>query len=212
MSATTLILVRHGQTDYNLHERYQGQTDVAMNDTGRAEIRAAAAHLAGLRPAAIYCSDLLRSREAAEVIGRALGVQPAPERALRERNFGEIEGLTRADEAARFPELWETWQRHRSAWIPPGGESLGEMWGRVLAFMEPLWQRHEGTTFMFVGHGGPINAIICQALGAAMEARRAIAIGNGAITVITRNAAGPVVVMLNETCHLKEPLGDVTAD
>jgi len=210
---TTLTLVRHGQTDYNLHHRYQGQSDVPMNATGRAQVRAAARHLAGLRPAAIYCSDLGRSHEAAQIIGRALGVEPVAEPELRERDFGQIEGLTREEAAARFPESWELWHRHRgAAWVPPGGESLGQMWGRVLARMEALWQRHEGQTFLFVGHGGPMNAIICYSLGASVEARQAIAIANAAVTIITRNETGPRIVILNDTCHLKEPLADVEAD
>lgn len=209
---TTLILVRHGQTDSNLHHRYQGQSDVPMNDHGRAEIRAVARHLAGVRAAAVYCSDLGRSREAAAMIGNALGLEPVALPELRERDFGHVEGLTREEAEARFSDSWELWRRNRAAWIPPGGESLGEMWGRVLAAIETLWRRHQGETFIFAGHGGPINAIICHSLGASVEAREAIAIGNGSITVITRNDAEPVVVMLNETCHLKEPLGDVDAD
>jgi broad specificity phosphatase PhoE len=209
---TTLILIRHGQTDSNLNHRYQGQSDVPMNDTGRAEIRAVTRHLAGVRAAAIYCSDLGRSSEAAAMIASAFEREPIAIPDLRERNFGKVEGLTREEAEARFPDSWDTWRRNRAAWIPPGGEALGEMWGRVLATIETLWQRHRGETFIYAGHGGPINAIICHSLGAAVEAREAIAIGNGSITIITRNDAEPVVVMLNETCHLKEPLGDVDAD
>jgi len=209
---TTLILVRHGQTDSNLNHRYQGQTDVPMNGLGRAQIKAAAAHLAGVKPAAIYCSTLVRAREAADIIGRTLGVEPLAVLELRERSFGQVEGLTREEAAARFPESWEIWQTNRAAWSPPGGESLGEMWGRVLGFMEQLWQRHAGQTLIYVGHGGPINAILCNALGAAVEARQAIAIGNGSIAVVTRNETGPAVIMVNETCHLSDLPGDVEAD
>jgi broad specificity phosphatase PhoE len=209
---TTLILIRHGQTDHNLHHRYQGQSDVPMNDAGRAQVRAAARHLAGVRLAAIYCSDLGRSREAAQIIAEHLGVELTVAPELRERNFGRIEGLTRDEAAARFPESWEVWRTHRATWIPPGGESLGEMWGRVLSYVETLWQRHQGQVFVIAGHGGPINAVICHALGASMEARRAIAIGNGSITIIARNEMGPRLVVMNDTCHLKEPPPDAEAD
>jgi broad specificity phosphatase PhoE len=209
---TTLILVRHGQTDSNLNHRYQGQTDVPMNNLGRAQIEAAAAHLKGVKPAAIYCSTLIRAHEAAAVFGRALGVEPVAIPELRERSFGQIEGLTREEAAQRFPESWEVWQTNRAAWVPPAGESLGEMWGRVLGVMERLWQRHAGQTFIYVGHGGPINAVLCNALGAAEEARRAIAIGNGSIAIVTRNEAGPTVLMVNETCHLADLPGDIEAD
>jgi probable phosphoglycerate mutase len=209
---TTFVLVRHGQTDSNLHRRYQGQSDVPMNDTGRAQIAAAAAQLRHLRPVALYCSDLGRSHEAADMIGRAIGVAPIVAPDLRERAFGCIEGLTLEEAQTRFPDAWEVWRDHRAAWVPPGGEALGEMWGRVLAFTERLWEQHRGQTFIFVGHGGPINAIICHALGAAVEAREHIAIGNGSISIITRNQSGPTVILLNDTCHLKESLPDVPAD
>jgi len=210
---TTLILVRHGQTDSNLHQRYQGQSDVPMNDAGRAQIRTVARHLAGLRPAAIYCSDLSRAHEAAQIIGRAVGIVPVALRELRERSFGRLEGLTHEEVAAMFPESWETWRTHRDAWIPPGGESLGEMWGRVLACIEARWQAHPGQTFIMAGHGGPISAIICDSLGAPMETRRALEIANASITIIARNETGPRIVVMNDTCHLlKESPADDEAD
>jgi len=207
-----LILVRHGETDWNLHHRYQGQSDVPMNDTGRAQAAAAAEHLRGVRAAAIYCSDLVRCRETAASIGGALGLDPVVAVELRERSFGQIEGLTRDEAAARLPESWEQWRRDRTLWVPPGGESLGEMWERALAFTEGLWQRHLGRTFIIVGHGGPLRAVICDALGAPVAVRGAFAVSNGSITVASRNDAHSVVEMLNETCHLGEIAGDVEAD
>ncbi|UCH33828.1 MAG: histidine phosphatase family protein [Armatimonadota bacterium] len=212
MNETTLILVRHGQTDWNLQHRFQGQCDVPLNDHGRAQVAAAARRLAGVRPVALYCSDLVRCRETAEILGSVLGVAPTIAPELRERSFGQVEGLTREEAVARFPESWAQWSSNRDTWIPPGGESAGEAWGRVLGFTEKLWQRHEGETVVIAGHGGPIKAIISRALGAPMSARFAFAVSNGGITTITRNAGGPTVAMLNETCHLGEPPGRVEAD
>lgn len=214
MTTTTLILVRHGQTDYNLQSRYQGQEDVPMNDTGRAQVEAAARHLAGVRAEAIYSSDLVRCRDTARIIGGVLGLEPVPAPApeLRERDFGRLEGLTREEAASRFPDSWEQWQHHRATWVPPGGESLGVMWGRVLAFTESLWRRHQRETFVIAAHGGPAKAIICDALGAPAETRRAFAVSNGSISVIGRDARGPVVLLLDETCHLGRLPDDVEAD
>jgi probable phosphoglycerate mutase len=212
LTTTTLILVRHGQTDYNAQSRYQGQLDVPMNDTGRAEVEAAARHLAGVRAAAIYSSDLARCRETARIIGGVLGREPVPAPELRERDFGHLEGLTREEAASRFPDSWEQWQHHRPTWVPPGGESLGEMWGRVLAFTASLWRRHQRETFVIAAHGGPMKAIICDALGAPMDTRLAFPVSNGCINVITRDAAGPAVLLLDETCHLGRLPDDVEAD
>lgn len=212
MTAATLILVRHGETDWNLHHRFQGQSDVPMNDSGRDQAAAAADHLRGVHAAAIYCSDLVRCRQTAEIIGSVVGVAPTVAVELRERSFGRIEGLTRDEAAARFPESWEQRRRDSPAWVPPGGESLGEMWKRILTFTEDLWRRHQGQTFVIAGHGGPLKAIICSALGAGEQGRMRFAISNGSITVIRRNEAGSVVELMNETCHLGEIPGDVEAD
>ncbi len=212
---TTLILVRHGQTDYNLHHRYQGQSDVPMNDTGRAQARAAAQHLAGVRAAAIYSSDLVRCRETAQIIGAVLGLEPilAPE--VRERGFGRLEGLTPEEAAAEFPASWEQRLRARDdseGWLPPDGESLADMWGRVLDFTRSLWGRHGGQTFIISSHGGPMKAIICDALGAGMAGRRRFSVSNGSITIIRQDASGPVVTLLDETCHLGKLPEDVETD
>jgi len=215
VTTTTLILARHGQTDHNLHQRYQGQSDVPMNDTGRAQVRAAARHLAGVQAAAIYTSDLTRCRETANIIGAALGLEPVIVPALRERSFGRLEGLTHEEAAARFPESWAQRLRARDdseGWIPPAGESLADMWGRVLDSVRPLWERHEGQTFIIAAHAGPLKTIICEALGAGVETRSAFVAANGSISVVTQEATRPAVSLLNETCHLKGLPADAEAD
>lgn len=183
-----------------------------MNATGRAQIRAAARHLAGVQAAAIYTSDLARCRETADIIGAALGLEPVIVPALRERSFGRMEGLTREEAQARFPEHWEQWRAHRSSWAPPGGETLAAMCARVLGFVGGLWARHEGEAFIIAAHAGPLKTIICEALGAGVETRSAFVAANGSISVVTQEATGPAVSLLNETCHLKELPADAEAD
>ena len=212
MTRTTLILVRHGQTDHNLSGRYQGQSDVPMNALGREQIEAVARELAGVPAAAIYSSDLMRSRESALIIGRALGLEPVIAQELRERSFGSFEGLTHEEAAARFPQSWAQRERDSEAWIPPGGESLGELWERVLRFAETLWRRHDAKVFVVAAHGGPMKAILCDALGAPAATRGRFPISNGSISVITRAAAGPVMLLLDDTCHLGRLPDDVQAD
>lgn len=106
---TTLLLVRHGETDWNAARRVQGSTDIPLNDTGRAQARDAAEALrlrfAGLAPV-VVSSDLSRASETAEIIARALGVEgPRIYPQLRERSYGVAEGLTDTEYRARFGEF-----------------------------------------------------------------------------------------------------------
>jgi broad specificity phosphatase PhoE len=100
-------LVRHGQTDWNLEGRYQGQSDVPLNQTGRAEAQSLAGRLKGKSFAAIYTSDLQRARETAEIMAEVLTLPVTLEPLLREINQGEWEGQFVEAIKARFAELWE---------------------------------------------------------------------------------------------------------
>lgn len=100
-------LVRHGQTDWNLEGRYQGQSDVPLNQTGRAEAQSLAGRLKGKSFAAIHTSDLQRARETAEIIAEVLTLPVTLEPLLREINQGEWEGQFVEAIKARFAELWE---------------------------------------------------------------------------------------------------------
>jgi probable phosphoglycerate mutase len=107
----TLYLARHGETDWNLEGRWQGQTDIGLNGSGRAQAAALAERLAGHGIAHVSASDLSRARQTAEIVARRLGVATvAVDHALRERGFGVFEGLTREECAQRFPDSWRaTW-------------------------------------------------------------------------------------------------------
>src|SRR5207248_2072590 len=109
---TTLLLVRHGETDWNAAGRLQGHTDRPLNDYGRQQARELGDRLAGDRIAAVYASDLVRARETAEILGERLGLVVVLDPDLREKNWGTWEGLT-GDERAHIEFEGESTEAHR---------------------------------------------------------------------------------------------------
>ena len=154
---TTLLLARHGETDWNRELRIQGSSDVALNDLGREQARTLAAELADVELDAIYASDLLRARETADAVAATHGLEVRLDPRLRERSFGSWEGLTREDIAA-FPEG----SRH-------DGETDEEVRARVLAAIDEIAQRHPGQQVLVVSHGAALNTLWHHALGVRVE-------------------------------------------
>ena len=147
-----LLLVRHGETDWNAEGRLQGYTDRPLNDYGRRQSQALAERLAGDEIAAIYASDLARARETAEIVGARLGLAVMLEPGLRERNWGSWEGLT-------GPE------RDRVEYV---GEAPEEHAARVIAAVQAIAERHQGGRVVVVTHGGSLRRIQAVAYGMAL--------------------------------------------
>ena len=141
---TTLLLVRHGETDWNAQRRWQGHADVPLNDRGREQARELADSLAGEGIDAIYASDLSRASDTAEAVGGRLGIDVVFDPGLREIDVGPIEGLT-ADEAAAY----EGWQ----------GEPKESHSERVLAAVRRIAERHPDGRVLVVTHGGSIRRV-----------------------------------------------------
>lgn len=163
---TELWLVRHGQTDWNLQGRYQGQADPPLNETGLAQAARAAEVLAGGRYAAIYSSDLVRARVTAEAIGRRLGMAVRIDPRLREINQGAWEGLLVTEIQERYPVEWEVRQRDRLNFrAPGGGESVQDVAARIWAAVDDLAARHPQESLILVAHGLALATILCRARG-----------------------------------------------
>ena len=159
-----LLLSRHGETEWNALGRLQGHTDIALNDTGRAQAVAVAATLAGAGIAAVVTSDLARARETGQIIAAALGLgAPAIDPELRERRFGVFEGLTRDECAARHPEAWQAWVAQRGA--PPGGEPREPAIARLAGALARI-AAGEGGPVLVVSHGGVMRLWLMDLLGA----------------------------------------------
>jgi probable phosphoglycerate mutase len=162
----TVYLARHGETSWNREGRWQGHTDIALNDAGRAQARALGELLRGRDIGRIHTSDLLRAKETAQAVAAVLGVADlVVDRALRERSFGIFEGLTRKECELRHPEHWAGY-RADPARVPPGAESQAALADRMHeAVLRAVSASHDAAPILVVSHGGSIRALIARATG-----------------------------------------------
>jgi broad specificity phosphatase PhoE len=149
---TTLLLVRHGETDWNADGRLQGHTDRPLTDFGRRQARQLAEELSEQELEAIYSSDLARARETAEVVGERLELPVVLDPDLREKNWGTWEGLTAVE-------------RDR---VEFAGESTQEHQERILGALRRIAARHPGGRVLVVTHGGSMRRVQTTALGWAL--------------------------------------------
>jgi broad specificity phosphatase PhoE len=168
---TELWLVRHGQTDWNLAGRWQGQAPYApgLNDLGREQALAVLVQLKSVHLSAIYASDLLRARQTAELIAKPLGLIISLEPRLREIDLGAWEGMLSTDIEAQYPHELEQRKRNPFHTSAPGGESPCEVADRVLAAVGEIAQKHPDNPILIVSHGVSLAVIICHAEGIPME-------------------------------------------
>jgi broad specificity phosphatase PhoE len=172
---TTVLLTRHGETDWNNERRWQGHADRPLNERGREQARALAAELAGRSVDAIYSSDLLRARETAEIVGAELGLEVRIDAGLREVDVGTWSGLAHGEIERNDPEGFRRWQEGGKGWEL--GESYEEMGERVVAAVTTIAAEHPGETLLVVTHGGSIRA--CRATAAGLEYNEARVSGLG---------------------------------
>lgn len=178
---TTILLARHGETEWNLDGRFQGHADPPLNDLGRAQAHELAERLAGEPIAAVYASPLRRALETAQIVGDRLGLPVATADGLREVDVGSWSGLTRAEIAGRFPEGYARWLEYGPGW--DDGETYERMGERVMGALGEIAGRHPGEQILVVTHGGPIRAVQAYALGIPHHEarRRAGVLGNCAL-------------------------------
>ena len=167
---TTILLARHGQSDWNRDRRWQGHADRPLTELGRTQARELAQRLAHTDLDAIYSSDLRRAQETAEVVGRAQGLEVRTIPGLREVDVGSWSGLTRAEAEQRYPEAYRRWLAGEEGW--DDGETYEELSDRVLAAVWEITAAHPGERVLVVGHGGSIRAIHAAALGVDIHAYR----------------------------------------
>lgn len=172
-----ICLIRHGETDWNLERRIQGQIDIPLNEKGRRQAIEMAAHASRHAFSAIYSSDLMRALETA----KALGQRRQAIVSLRERHFGIFQGITAEEARSRYPAAYERYLERDPEYDFDSGESLKAFENRVAAAIEHLRRRHEKETIAVITHAGFLDIVYRRATGKDLSAKRDFNIPNCAL-------------------------------
>lgn len=175
---TELILIRHGETDWNRELRFQGHVDVPLNATGHEQARRLAERLAAERPVVhhLICSDLIRTQQTAapslQVLFPQARIDTLTDSALREQNFGVVDGKRVDDVKQDHADAWNQWLRFEADYGMPGGETTRQFHTRVMDAVYRIAQQHSGQTVMVVTHGGVLDMIWRTARGTGLDGPR----------------------------------------
>ncbi len=167
---TIVLLARHGETDWNRTERWQGHADPPLNATGVAQAEALADLLAEEPLRAIYSSDLQRAVTTAEAVARRHALPLVQLERLREIDVGEWSGLTTTEIKERFAEGFERHNTGGDGWLT--GEPHAQMQERIVSAVDELAESHDGETILVVIHGGTIRALLAHAMQIPFEEYR----------------------------------------
>lgn len=200
---TRIVLVRHGQTAWNVATRIQGQLDIPLDEHGQWQAARLSEALAHEPLAAIYSSDLQRARATAQAVADRQGLPVTEDQALRERGFGRFEGVTFAEIEAQWPDAAKRWRKRDEHFAPDGGETLRVFYERSLAAVLRLAARHPGEQVLLVAHGGVLDCIHRAALGLSLQAPRTWLLGNAAVNRLLHTGDGLVLVGWNDNAHLE---------
>jgi probable phosphoglycerate mutase len=206
-TATTILLVRHGETAWNAERRLQGHLDIPLNPEGERQARLMAEALAADAIDLIVSSDLMRARQTAQAIATLRGLPLQEEPGLRERGYGGFEGLLYAEIEQRFPAEFAAWQaRNIDAVLPAGanrGETFREFFGRATGAILTLGALHPGKTLALVAHGGVLECAYRLALGLPLETPRDFKVFNASINRFVLDGGKLILRSWGEVGHLQ---------
>jgi probable phosphoglycerate mutase len=192
--AVSLVLIRHGETEWNAAARIQGFHDIALSQRGREQAQNLAQALADEPIAAVYSSDLERAIETARPVAQRLGLDVRKDARVRERGFGIFEGHTYEEAEAKWPNEYAIWKRREPGYaLPKGGESYLAGRTRVFAFLEDVAREHAGSAIAVITHGGVLDIVFRAAHGIPWETPRSHLMPNACINRVTARLPGPVL-------------------
>ncbi len=207
MPKTVILLVRHGETDDNKAQIFQGQKGRGLNARGFEQAELLAARLSRApRPVALYSSDLQRARETADALGRTLGLVAALDVDLRESYLGAWEGLSYDEIAERFPDELAAWRAGRDI-KRGGGETFAELGDRVTRAIDRIAAAHAGSAAVVVSHGAALKTFASRVLLMPTLGLRKLRVQtNTGVTVVERDAEGYRLLVWNDDAHLHDPV------
>ena len=204
---TRLLVIRHGETPWNVDSRIQGHTDIGLNAQGRWQAQRLGMALADEAIDAVYSSDLSRAEETAQAIARQRALPVHTRVDLRERHFGCMEGHTHDEIAGLWPQEAKRWRQRDPEFGPQGGEVLRQFNERCLQALTQLARRHFGGTIVVVAHGGVLDCFYRAANRIPLDAPRDWPIGNASINRLLYSPQGFALIGWSDTSHLDAQAG-----
>jgi broad specificity phosphatase PhoE len=208
---TRMILIRHGQTEWNRVERFRGRADVPLNATGLAQAEATGMRVASdaslsgeWQPVAIYSSPLSRAVKTAEAIAKHFNLSVQIHHGIADIDYGQWQGLTPDQVKERWPDIHHAWYNAPHTARIPGGETLDDLRVRSMATVNDLAARHAGQTIVLVGHTVINRVILLGVLGLGNDRFWRLRQDTCAINVFEVDGGEFTLVSLNDTCHLRE--------
>lgn len=199
---TRLIVVRHGQTEWNAVDRFQGYLDTKLSEMGRKQAAALADRLQNGNISAIYSSDLQRAMQTAQPIAQKLQLPIKVDQRLRERNMGIFQGLTFAEISEKFPQEHANFMTWDPDYIIPEGESSRQKYERTISCFDEIALAESGKDVLVVSHGGTIDALFRHALGLSLSQPRKYKNFNASINRFYRTEDTWMLATWGEVSHL----------
>ena len=199
-----LFLTRHGQTDWNIAGRYQGQSDTPLNETGLRQAEQIAKRLSSETIHAIYSSDLSRAANTAQTIADFHSLEVKKDSRWRELSFGDWEGLTYQEMSARSPNLFEAWMKDPLTISTPNGETLAQLAERVKAAFDEIKEEHADQTVLVVAHSGSLQSLLAVTLGVDLNRYWQFRISQASLSEMNVYEDSVVLNLLNDISHFQE--------
>ncbi|UCC89311.1 MAG: histidine phosphatase family protein [Anaerolineales bacterium] len=209
-AVTVILLVRHGQTAWNLEERFRGQVDLPLDDVGVRQAEAVGQRLTGgWQPVAIYASPLQRTLRTADAIALACGLRTTIHPGLLDINYGALAGLTLKEAAKQHSGLTRAWQQAPHTVHFPDGESLADTRGRAEAALSEIVTRHPGHAVVLVTHVVVCRLLLCSLLGLDNSHFWQLQPATASLSVFEISEGRSTLLSVNDTCHLASIGGGV---
>lgn len=200
--ADRILLIRHGETGWNREEIFRGRADIPLSERGLQQAEATAQALASLKLCAVVSSPLSRAVETARPIADLHGLTLIPEPDLIDMDFGEWEGVPRAEVERRYPDQYAAWASRPHQAAPPGGEPLSQVLERSLAALDRWEEQHPKGVLALVTHRVVCKLLACTALGMDESAFWRVRVDTCSISSLERAPDGNrSLSLLNDTCH-----------
>ncbi len=197
-----ILLIRHGETEWNREEIFRGRADVPLSERGREQARLLAEALRNQPIRAVYSSPLARARDTAASVAQALGLEVTIDERMIDMSFGDWEGRPRAEVEREQPGLYQTWLAEPARFLAPGGESLPDVVARAWPALQEIAADKPDDCVAVVSHRVVCKQLLCAALGVGEAGFWRVRVDTASVSILTADNDRWVLARMNDTHHL----------